>query len=220
MNQSFFYDQDFAARVLKMQNYEPQFGDIAACWGDDLQSKIITLGTARLWAPAGLRLGPSHVAIMANAPGKTEMLWNESTTNCVRECLVAKKHQSGVQVHAIAGRMRDYIYHNGRIEIFRLTDPTLITEEDRKYFVLKMADYLVEQVPYDMCGAIISGLRVTSRLLHCLGCDREHLFCSDMIAGLLMRIGLMGLSDPDHFTPAGLLRYLVNRGLYERHIKI
>lgn len=199
-----------------MNGYIPKPGDIAACWGVDLQSRIISLGTGRLCAPEGLRYGPSHVALIAPDFHKTRLLWYESTTKCGRDCIFHQKPISGVQVHRIEDRVEDYNEHGGQVVIYRMVDEALLEEHDYDYMGRMLLDYLHDDIPYDMRGAIISGLRVTCRMLSLLGVSRRHLFCSDMIASVLMRVDLMNLSDPDSFTPAGLLRTLVNDGKYRR----
>ena len=46
-----------------------QPGDLAACFGRDWVSRSISFGTASLWAPKRLRIGPSHVAMLCDHRG-------------------------------------------------------------------------------------------------------------------------------------------------------
>lgn len=205
-----------------MAAYTPQIGDIAACWGNDFQSRFITFITGRTCAPRGLKLGPSHVAIIAPYYGESDLYWYESTTRCDRKCLVNREFVSGVQMHEIHERAGDYINNNGRVVIYRLNNfESQISGADLATIQEALIeDYLLENIRYDMRGALLSGLRVTNRALSLLGVHRKNLFCSDMIASVLMRVELIPLDDPDRYTPAGLLRYLINEGVYHRHLEI
>jgi hypothetical protein len=55
-------------------------GDIAACFGTDLTGRAISWGTASLFAPRGLKVAPSHVAICCEF--EERIVWVESTTLC------------------------------------------------------------------------------------------------------------------------------------------
>jgi len=201
-----------------MPKYEPMPGDIAACWGTDFQSRFISLVTARLRAPKGLKLSPSHVAFVAPDYHRTRLLWYESTTMCGRKCLFWDRQRSGVQVHRIDDRASDYTGRGGKVVIYRLVSHDDMDEVATEYLQKKILfPFLQKRTPYDLRGALFSGLRVTSRLLSLLGFSREHLFCSDMIASILMRLGILELDDPDLYTPGGLMRLLVNEGIYEEH---
>lgn len=193
--------------------FEP--GDIAACYAPDWTGRLISLGTASLLAPRGLRIGPSHVALFCERQG--EILWMESTTLCPRPCLVRGQPVSGTQAHPVADRIDDYVRIGGRVDLYRLTPLNVLTPlESRLLTSLLFDQILAPGVRYDLPGALLSGTRLfqLSRLFP--GADLERLFCSELVAALLMRLGRMNRSNPTRFNPARLLRHLVRTGSYRR----
>ena len=192
-------------------------GDIAACYGSDLASRIITLGTASLLAPSGLVLGPSHVAILCSHEGRP--VWVESTTMCDHECRVRHERVDGAQVHVPRNRIRDYVKTGGRVELYRLSSLASLGFDLEKSELLSriLIDLFVGRArSYDLGGAILSGTRLfqMSRLFP--GADLNSLFCSEMVAATLMELGLLPRKNPTRYNPARLLRQLVRAGTYRR----
>jgi hypothetical protein len=192
-----------------------QPGDIAACQSADWTSRLIRWGTASLLPPADLRIGPSHLALICE--WRSEMVWVESTTLCSSPCLIRRRTVRGVQAHLPAQRIADYVSAGGRVDLYRLTPINKLTIEDSRLLTRILMNHFIEPgIRYDLAGAILSGTRVFqwSRLFP--GADLEHLFCSELVAALVMRLGRMNHSNPTRYNPARLLRELVRTGKYQR----
>jgi hypothetical protein len=176
-------------------------------------SRLIRWGTAYPLAPAGLRLGPSHVAIGIRHEGQT--LWAEATTLAARPCLIAGQMVSGCQVHQPEDRIADYVEAGGRVVVYRLSpvnqldrgETMLLTKIVLKHFVLP-------GVRYDYGGAVLSGTRLLQLTSLFPSAALDSLFCSELIAALLMRLGRLGRDNPTRYNPARLLRRLVRDGTY------
>jgi hypothetical protein len=194
-------------------------GDVMACYGIDTVSRIITLGTSSLLAPRGTRLAPSHVAIIAEFDGAP--LWCESTTLADRQCILSHRLVRGVQVHHPEDRVRDYTDRGGRVLVFRLSPIDALDDEERDAVTQMIRAFVSVQATYDTIGALISGTRIFKRtrliplLSHWLHIDLDALFCSEMIAAILQRAGRMNRDNPTKFSPASLVRTLVNQGTYK-----
>ncbi len=191
-------------------------GDIAACFGADRASRLISLATSSFFAPPHLHSGPSHVALLA--PYHDSLGWWESTTFAPHKCLIANRKVNGVQVHHIESRIHDYRAGGGRVDIYRLVSINKLQADE----VLDLSRWLINdlagrQIGYDYRGAGISGTRILSRLQWCFTrADVDKLFCSEMVAWLLMRLGRMNRENPAWFHPGRLMRQLVRTGVYER----
>lgn len=190
--------------------------DIAACYGTDWTAKAIRIGTASpLFAPFGLKFGPSHVAVMAQHEGR--MLWTESTTLCAHPCLIRGKIENGCQAHEPGERIADYVDAGGRVDIWRL-DPiqSLSMDESELASRIIVRHFIRANIHYDMRGAMLSGTRFIKRLWFLFGARVDEVFCSELIAHLLMRLGRMNIDNPTKYNPASLLRTLVWTGMYKR----
>jgi len=213
-----------------MDGYEPQAGDVVACWGRDFASLWISFWTSILFwpfAPRGLRWSPSHVAIIADGfQERPELLWYESTTMCAHHCLFDGRPRSGVQVHRIATRVDDYKQAGGRVEVYRLTPGHRLSRRKRQQLRDFLVEYLENDTQYDMRGALGSGLQIfyrlpVTRLILAAVCRGADLFCSDLVARLQMRLELLKeFRDTDEINPGGLMRLNVREGLYQRHRKL
>lgn len=188
-----------------------QPGDIAACYGRDLPSRFISGVTTSLFAPAGLRLGPSHVALLIKYRDRD--LWVESTTLCRHPCEIQCRPVAGVQAHVPANRVDDYVSNGGRVVLYRLVGLNkLAAAESTLLTGIVLRHVLGRRSAYDLRGALVSG----SRLLRLLpGAKLDELFCSELVAALLMRLGRMNHSNPARYHPGRLLRELVRHGIYE-----
>lgn len=190
-----------------------QPGDIAACYGADLTSRVICLGTMSGVGPAGLRWPPSHVAMVCHHAGRP--VWVESTTLCPQACLVNGRQTTGVQAHPPQDRVEDYLSAGGRVDQYRFTDINRLSEaEDRLLSRLLIDHFVRRRIAYDFGGAVLSGTRVFQLLRIFPGANLETLFCSELIAAVLMRLGRMNHANPTRFNPARLLRTLVRTGKY------
>jgi hypothetical protein len=193
--------------------FEP--GDIAACYSPDWIGRAISLGTVSPLAPRGLRWGPSHVAMLCEYHG--ERLWVESTALCATPCLIRRQRVRGAQAHRPQRRIDEYLRAGGRIEIYRLTPLNRFTPDESRLLTTILLEYFVRPgLSYDFPGAILSGTRVLqlSRLFP--GANLEQLFCSELIAAVMMRLHRMNHANPTRYNPARLLRQLVRTGKYRR----
>lgn len=206
------------------QPIEIEAGDIFACFGSDMLSRLISVETSLFtwpFAPRGLRLSPSHVAIACPryAPNEERCWWVESTTLTGRPCVESKMQVSGVQVHAIGDRMADYLTA-GRVDLYRMTPINRLTRDQ----IRDMRDDLItwfigEQVSYDMAGAVFSGARLARSIDKVTGWltpRMESVFCSQLIAAELMSLCRMNRDNPQRYNPGRLLRTLVQQGTYTR----
>ena len=203
--------------------YRPQCGDIFACWGTDRISRLISLETSSLFGPAGLRFGPSHVAIAANRwhPDSVYPYWYESTMLAKRPCLDAGRPVSGAQVHMIGDRIADYLSAGGTVVVYRLTEIDRMSLDEQ----MKLVDMLQtftggpdrSPVTYDTVGALCSGTRYVKRFTAWRN-QLDNLFCSELIAAVLQRLCRLCRRNPAQFTPARLLRSLVTQGTYRELI--
>lgn len=188
-------------------------GDIFACYGADLTSRIIQAGTYWPIAPRRLRWPPSHVAIAAWDADQA-VRWFESTTMTHRRCLIRHTHVQGVQCHPVADQIENYIDAGGRVDVYRLVDIDALDEWEAWHLSRLLCRFVEDGARYDALGAALSGLRVT-QLLHLLpGADLETLFCSEVISAVLMRLCRMNRDNPTRYNPGRLLRTLLYQGTY------
>ena len=191
-----------------------QAGDIAACFGAQPVSRLIEYGTASLLAPARLRIGPSHVAMLCEH--KEAMSWVESTSLCRRACLVQRRIVRGTQVHHPCERVRDYVANGGRVDVYRLSPIYRFSESESRLLAKILIEHFVRLgIGYDLGGALLAGTRVFKCLRLFPRADLDQLFCSELLAAVLMRLGQLNHGNPTKYTPAGLLRVLVNQGTYQ-----
>lgn len=192
-----------------------QPGDIAACYGVDWTSRLISFGTASLLGPRDLRCPPSHVGICCHQDAQT--LWVESTTLCAHQCLIRQRSVAGVQAHHPLTRIRDYAQQGGRVDVYRLTDINRLNDTESRLLTRILLDYFIHrEVRYDVSGALLSGTRMFQRTQLFPGADLERIFCSELIAAVLMRLGRLNHDNPTRFNPGRLLRRLVRTGKYHR----
>ncbi len=185
-----------------------------ACWGRDWMSRGITAGTWSPFGPPGLRLGPSHVAIICE--WQERPVWVESTTMCRQPCLVRGEGARGVQVHEPPGRIEDYNAQGGQVVRFQLTPINGLTSKESRLLTRILVEHFVEQaIDYDLGGALISGTRVWQMLRLFPGADLNRLFCSELVSACLQRLGRLNRTNPTRHNPARLLREAVRQGVYQ-----
>lgn len=199
-------------------------GDIFACWGFEPLSRFISLETSLLtwpFAPSGLRLSPSHVAIACPrfAPHHSRCFWFESTTMTGRSCLERGHAVSGVQVHSVGLRAQDYL-QQGRVDLYRLTPINELSSDQVGAMRFDLISWFIRKgISYDAAFAVFSGarlIRTIDKLTGLLTPRMESVFCSQLIAAELMTIGLMNRDNPIRYNPGRLLRTLVRQGTYTR----
>lgn len=193
--------------------FEP--GDILACYGSDLTSRLIRLGTVSCLGPRSLWWPPSHVAVICQH--QRQSLWIESTTLCQHPCRITGVRRRGVQAHRPCERLADYLRQGGHVDLYRLTDINRLSSREADLLARLLIDHFVRRgIAYDVGGAVLSGTRVFQLLRLFPSADLESLFCSELIAAVLMRLGRMSHANPTRFHPGRLLRTLLRDGTYRR----
>lgn len=201
--------------------YSPQAGDIFACWGADWMSRLISLETSSIRGPRAMRFAPSHVAIACSRfyPQHLHQCWWESTTLADRACLEAGRKVAGCQVHEIENRIADYVEFGGTVSIYRLTEFDALSQAEetqlRTLLGSVVGDDVRHPVTYDTAGAICSGTRLVKRITFWRN-QLDSLFCSELLAAVLQRLGRLCRENPSTFTPGRLMRRLISEGTY-RH---
>jgi hypothetical protein len=188
--------------------------DLAACYGSDLVSRAISWGTASLLAPRRLKYGPSHVAVICEFRGNP--VWIESTTLCRHPCAILGEKISGVQAHLPEERIDDYVSHGGHVDLYRLSPIDRLSKTESQLLTrILVRHFIGRRVTYDTGGALLSGTRIFKRTRLLPGADLNELFCSELAAKVLMRLGRMNRDNPTKFNPACLLRRLVRQGTFQ-----
>lgn len=192
-----------------------QPGDLLAFHGTDLISRVIKLGTCwpidrrSCWNP------PTHVGMIV--PARGGLLLFESTTLCGHACLSARDHVAGVQIHDPKERVLDYRADDGQVDLYRLTLLNQLTLRDRQDLTAMVNDCLLARLKYDTRGAVFSATKSSVLLRRVLQADLETVFCSELLAALLQRLGLLSRAYiPSHFSPGRLIRELKRTGVYRR----
>lgn len=188
--------------------------DLLACYGTDLVSRGISYGTASLLAPRRLRLGPSHIALICQH--RDNPVWIESTTRCRHPCAILNERVAGVQAHLPEQRIEDYTAAGGRVDLYRLSPiDRLSAAESELLSKILIRHFIGRRVTYDLGGALLSGTRLLKRTRLLPGADLNQLFCSELAAAVLMRLGRLNRANPTRYNPGNLLRQLVRQGTYQ-----
>ncbi len=199
-----------------MQTDDLEALDLAACFGGDAVSRTISIGTASLFAPKRLKLCPSHVAVICQQNGSP--LWVESTTLCQHPCVIRRKCVSGAQAHLPEHRIQDYVKVGGRVDLYRLTPIDRLCHAESELLTRILIRHFVgRDVSYDTGGALLSGTRLFKHTRLFPRADLNQLFCSELAAKVLMRLGRLNRDNPTKFNPATLIRRLVRDGTVRLH---
>ena len=192
-----------------MSDFEPL--DIAACYGTDPTSRAISWMTASPFAPRRLRRGPSHVAVVCHVEGLP--VWIESTTLCRHRCLVRHEKVAGCQVHPVETRINDYVTAGGHVDLYRLSPVDRLSKiESNLLSRILIRHFVGRNVTYDVGGALLSGTRLFKHTRLLPSADLNQLFCSELAAKVLMRLGRLNRDNPTKYNPGTLLRQLVREG--------
>lgn len=195
-----------------MDDFQPL--DLLACYGTDATAQAITWLTASAFAPPRLRLGPSHVAVICEHHGSP--LWLESTTLCPHPCAVLGYRVEGVQAHLPEERIHDYVSAGGRVDVYRLSAIDRLSQSESELLSkILIRHFLGRLVTYDLGGALLSGTRLFKRTRLLPAADLNELFCSELVAAVLMRLGRLNRANPTRYNPACLLRQVVREGTFQ-----
>jgi hypothetical protein len=197
-----------------MNEREFQPLDIAACYGTGFTAKAISYGTASLLAPPRLKLGPSHVAVLCEFHGSP--VWIESTTQSQHPCAILGYPVDGCQAHLPEDRLRDYVARGGHVDLYRLSPVDRLSQSESELLTeILVRHFIGRRITYDLGGALISGTRLFKRTRLLPAADLNELFCSELIAAVLMRLGRLNRANPTRYNPACLLRELVRQGTFQ-----
>jgi hypothetical protein len=192
-----------------MTSFQPL--DIVACFGADITSRTISWATASPLAPSRLRIGPSHVAVICEFQGQS--VWIESTSQCSHPCLVHGEIMTGCQAHKPETRIDDYVQQGGCIDLYRLSPVDQLSQRESALLTrILLRHFVGRRVTYDFGGALLSGTRLFKHTRLLPGADLHSLFCSELAAKVLMRLGRLNRDNPTKYNPASLLRQLVREG--------
>ena len=199
---------------MRYSAFEP--GDIAACYGTDPVSRVIRCWTGSRLLPTALRMRPSHVAMLC--PYNGERVWVESTSRRPHECLVRGETVSGCQVQPPRLRIADYVHAGGHVDLYRINPFYRLRDGEADELAGWLIDYFVRAgAGYDTRGAVLSGTRVYQLSQLFPVADLETVFCSELIAAVLMRLNRINHTNPARYNPARLMRQIVRDGLYQFH---
>lgn len=162
-------------------------------------------------------LGPSHVGIVCDSG--TYPLLIESTTLSRRACMIRNRVVSGCQAHLPSVRIADYQRTGARVEVWRLSPIFKLSSEESRFLSRILITHFVRKgVTYDVGGALLSGTRAW-RLFPRFGASLEAVFCSELLAAVLMRLGRLPVENPTKFNPSALMRTLCRSGVYRRTMR-
>ena len=140
-----------------------------------------------------------------------------------RHCLEAEKPVSGCQVHRIRERLQDYVLPGGCVQVYRLTEFDALSSHEVTQLRALLGQCVgdaedPDRVPvtYDTAGALCSGTRIIKRLTFWRN-QMDALFCSELLAAVLQRLGRLCRENPSSFTPGQLMRRLLSEGTYRLH---
>lgn len=173
-------------------------GDLLFFYGDCWTSRVIQ------WATRG----PSHVGIVCPYHEHGDLLV-ESTTLCDLPDVLDGEFRRGVQFQYVKQRIESY---KGRVDRLRLVDGWWLDGNEHSL----LCKWLLKQRDkgYDFIGAPISGTRVFKWTSFMPYPDLASLFCSELCAAVLMRLGRLPLSNASAFNPASLMRAVRRCGTY------
>jgi hypothetical protein len=175
-------------------------GDIVVFFGSDWTSRAIELATG----------GPSHVALISRDAAGEPLLF-ESTTLCDLPDRLTGKRRVGVQTHDPDERLAAYAGTAARLR----PAPAWRFNRYETDLLARMLRHL-HGADYDLAGALLSGTRLFKWTSLMPYPDLGSLFCSELCAAVLMRLGRLPLSNPSTYHPAGLVRRLRRCGVYQR----
>lgn len=128
--------------------------------------------------------------------------------------MIQKTVVAGVQTHHPETRINHDLDSGGYVELYRLNDLQSLDRDEETTLLQLLGGFIGEE--YDLEGAVLSGTRVFKASRFFPGADLHSLFCSELIAAVLMKLGRMNKANPTRYNPASLIRELVEIGMYSR----
>jgi len=182
-------------------------GDVLGFSGKGWVSGVINLGTYAL-----PRVGLSHIGIVSTYRGR-QYIFESTTLNGGKSCAILGKPIGGVQAHLI----EDVLARPGKVWVYRLKSPLYKPEKSR----LGLCLLGMLGVEYDYRGAAQSGgflLRLIEKLVR--NEDVSKLFCSELVAFALTRIGRGRIISSSGQNPNSLARYLYRDGIVTKRERV
>ena len=183
-----------------------QTGDILAFAGRGWVSRRIALQTC---TPCQLLRGRwiSHVGICAAVDSRSEAYLFESTTMVDEPCAITGNRIDGVQAHWPDRRVAKC---EGKVWLLR-------TRKHLAAAVRRRLGRFLQSclgTPYDVPQALLSGTWLLN-LTEFDAEDTSKLFCSEYVRLALEDAGIVADTNASIWTPARLVRELVQIGLYQ-----
>lgn len=200
--------------ITHMDAYNLRPGDLLACYGTDLASRIISFVTSSFCRPSELRIAPSHVGICVEHPSQGVILV-ESTSSSGEPCLVHGARVSGVQAHYPDRRVREFTDAGGRVDVWRLNPYWDFTEVESLYLWDHLRRHFRRQTKYELRGRLTMRSRFLRRCLSWLRADSQIVFSAEFVAAILMRVFRLPLDNATRYSPASLLRRLCTLNFYQ-----
>jgi hypothetical protein len=141
------------------------------------------------------------------------VLW-ESTTLCRLPDMLTGERVQGVQVHGIEERIASY---NGSVYHLPLVPSWRLAYDEWSVLTRFLAHH--KGGHYDYEGAAISGSRVF-KFLENRWPDQKSIFCSELCAAGLMRVGRLPVSNSSLFNPANLVRAIQSTGTHSAMVRL
>lgn len=182
-------------------------GDTLWFCGRGFQSRAIAFGTCSFKQLWGGRL-ISHCGMV---DGCRDLV--ESTTLNDKALDAEQRAIRGVQFNEPNRRIAAY---SGRVYLARLAERERLTAQESD----RLTGYLhsLRGIEYDMRSALLAG---TTWIKYLFEPDAKSLFCSELIAMALMDIRRLDRDvNPSTYTPASLVRRLVNGGMYQSLVRL
>lgn len=181
-------------------------GDVIGFSGNGLVSDVINLAT--FGVP---RWGLSHIGIICSYRGVRYLF--ESTTLGDTPCDILQRKVNGVQAH----RLYDILERPGRVWKYKINKA--LDDSQHRALLLNLLAQL--GTPYDYKGAARSGgflIRQVGSILRRQ--DISKLFCSELVAFVLTKIGHAVINNASAQSPNSLARRLVRDGICLKPVRI
>lgn len=146
---------------------------------------------------------------------------------CRHTCLVHGERIAGCQAHEPELRIDDYLSKGGYVDLYRLSPVDRLSHHETELLTRILIRHFVgRNVTYDIGGALLSGTRLFKHTRLLPSADLNQLFCSELAAKVLMRLGRLNRDNPTKYNPSTLLRQLVREGTmqfertFSREVKV
>lgn len=187
-------------------------GDLLFFTGTDWTARVIRAATAYPLRVIGPVFGPSHVGIIV--PDGKQSLLVESTTLAKSPCLLNGRRVAGAQAHVPEERIAEYLTAGGSVAVYRLADDERLTADEIVVLHHVATRMVFDGLPYDLGEALLSGTRWLRWFAP--QADSHSLYCSELCARILRRLGKIDRDRSAWLSPHALQRRVVIEGAYER----